>query len=232
MPEAVIVATARSPIGRANKGSLVDDPPRRPRRPDRHGAARQGARSSTRRPSRTSSSAAASRRASPASTSPASSPSSPGSTTSPASRSTATARRACRRSAWPPTRSRPARATCSSPAASRPSAASAPASPTPPRTRRVPGRRAAHARARRGRAAVVDAARGAARRLHRDGPDRRERASSTRTCRARRWTSSPSARRTAPSPTSENGFFADEITPVTLPDGTVASTRTTAPAPA
>ena len=32
MPEAVIVATARSPIGRANKGSLVDDPPRRPRR--------------------------------------------------------------------------------------------------------------------------------------------------------------------------------------------------------
>ena len=32
MPEAVIVATARTPIGRANKGSLVDVPPRRPRR--------------------------------------------------------------------------------------------------------------------------------------------------------------------------------------------------------
>ena len=30
--EAVIVATARTPIGRANKGSLVDLPPRRPRR--------------------------------------------------------------------------------------------------------------------------------------------------------------------------------------------------------
>src|SRR3979490_3388733 len=27
MPEAVIVATARTPIGRANKGSLVDVPP-------------------------------------------------------------------------------------------------------------------------------------------------------------------------------------------------------------
>ena len=34
MPEAVIVATARSPIGRAFKGSLTDDPPRRPGRPD------------------------------------------------------------------------------------------------------------------------------------------------------------------------------------------------------
>ena len=48
MPEAVIVATARSPIGRANKGSLVDC------RPDDLAAqiveavARQGARSSTR----------------------------------------------------------------------------------------------------------------------------------------------------------------------------------------
>ena len=39
--------------------------------------------------------------------------------TSPASPSTATARRRCRPSAWPPTPSRPARATCSSPPASR-----------------------------------------------------------------------------------------------------------------
>ena len=32
MPEAVIVATGRTPIGRANKGSLVELPPRRPGR--------------------------------------------------------------------------------------------------------------------------------------------------------------------------------------------------------
>ena len=43
MPEAVIVATARSPIGRASKGSLVVDPPRRPVGADRHRAAGQGA---------------------------------------------------------------------------------------------------------------------------------------------------------------------------------------------
>ena len=47
MPEAVIVATARTPIGRANKGSLVDVPPRRPRGADHRGGARQGPRSST-----------------------------------------------------------------------------------------------------------------------------------------------------------------------------------------
>ena len=49
MPEAVIVATARTPIGRAFKGSLVDVPPRRPRRPRHQGGRGQGARRSTRR---------------------------------------------------------------------------------------------------------------------------------------------------------------------------------------
>ena len=48
MPEAVIVAAARSPIGRADKGSLVGDAPRRPDRADGAGRARPGARSSTR----------------------------------------------------------------------------------------------------------------------------------------------------------------------------------------
>ena len=43
MPEAVIVATARTPIGRAIKGSLIDVPPRRPRRHHRQGRPRQGA---------------------------------------------------------------------------------------------------------------------------------------------------------------------------------------------
>ena len=53
MPEAVIVATARTPIGRANKGSLVEC------RPDDLAAtiiqagAREGAPSSTRPRSRT-----------------------------------------------------------------------------------------------------------------------------------------------------------------------------------
>ena len=61
MPEAVIVATARTPIGRANKGSLVDVPPRRPLRADHRERARQGAASSTRRRSKTSSGAAGSR---------------------------------------------------------------------------------------------------------------------------------------------------------------------------
>ena len=46
--EAVIVATARTPIGRANKGSLVDLPSRRPRPRSSQAAAREGARTSTR----------------------------------------------------------------------------------------------------------------------------------------------------------------------------------------
>ena len=53
MPEAVIVATARSPIGRANKGSLVECRPDDLAATIVEGAARQGPRSSTRRPSRT-----------------------------------------------------------------------------------------------------------------------------------------------------------------------------------
>ena len=111
MPEAVIVATARSPIGRANKGSLVD------LRPDDMAAQiidallDQGAAGRPGRRRRPDDGHAASRQVRRASTSPAWSPCWPGSTTSPASPSTATARRACRPSAWPPTRSRPARAT-------------------------------------------------------------------------------------------------------------------------
>ena len=83
MPEAVIVATARSPIGRANKGSLVD------MRPDDLAAQIVTALLAKvpqldRHRSRTSSSGAVSPPVRPASTSPASSPSSPDSTTSPA----------------------------------------------------------------------------------------------------------------------------------------------------
>ena len=51
MPEAVIVATARSPIGRAFKGSLIEVRPDDLAAHDRAGGARQGARA---RPSRAS----------------------------------------------------------------------------------------------------------------------------------------------------------------------------------
>ena len=118
MPEAVIVSTARSPIGRAGKGSLKDMRPDdlaaqmvraalakvpgstpRDHRPDpRHRPARrrvgQQPRAHRRRPE-------------------------PGWTTCQVSRSTATARAACRPPAWPSTRSRQGRATRSSPRASR-----------------------------------------------------------------------------------------------------------------
>ena len=66
--DAVIVATARSPIGRAGKGSLRDAAPGRPRRHDRARRARQGAGSSTRPTSTTCTSAAACPAASRAST--------------------------------------------------------------------------------------------------------------------------------------------------------------------
>ena len=49
--------------------------------------------------------------------------------------------------------------------------------------------------------------------------------SSSSTSPARRWTSSPSCSQDRAVANIENGFFADEITPVTLPDGTVVSTR-------
>ena len=49
MPEAVIVATARTPIGRANKGSLTECRPDDLAGLHHQGRARQGARSSTRR---------------------------------------------------------------------------------------------------------------------------------------------------------------------------------------
>ena len=138
MPEAVIVSAARSPIGRANKGSLKDFRPddltaliiqaaldKIPAL-DPHtiddlylgcglpgGESRQqhGAASST---------------------------CSTAWTTCPAPRSPATAPPRCRPPGWPSTRSRPARATSSSPPASRRSPASPRAPPTTcptPRTR-------------------------------------------------------------------------------------------------
>ena len=183
--EAVIVATARTPIGRANKGSLVD------LRPDDLAADDRQRRCSSKVPELDPADgrgrdhgAARSPPASRATTSPASSRSSPGSTTCPAPRSTATARRRCRPSAWPRTRSRRARATCSSPAG---------VEMREPLRQRAVRRRPRHAQrpqfadargAHEGAHATAASPSwtppaGAARRLHRDGPDRRERRAST-----------------------------------------------------
>ena len=212
-----------APIGRANKGSLVDVPPRRPDRHHRQGRARQGPAARPARRSRTSSSAAASRPARRATTSPASPPSSPASTTCPASPSTATARRRCRRSAWPPTPSRPARATCSSPPASRPSAATCTASPTAARTTRSsPTPRPARAE-RTGGADVVGAADGPARHLHRHGPDRRERPAQAENVGREEMDEFAALSQQRAVANQENGFFEREITPVTTPDGTVVT---------
>ena len=130
MPEAVIVSAARSPIGRANKGSLKDlrpddltaqivraaldkvpgAGPEHDRRPlPRLRPARRRVRATTWAGSSTCST---------------------GWTTCPAPRSRATAPRRCRPRGWRSTRSRPARATCSSPPASR----RCPASPRAPPT--------------------------------------------------------------------------------------------------
>ena len=119
MPEAVIVATARSPIGRAFKGSLKDE------RPDDLAAAmvHRGARqNSGLRPARTtgrawttSTWAAPSPAARPVPTWPGWSPSWPAWTTSRPPPSTASAPPACRPSGWPSTPSRPAKGTRSSP---------------------------------------------------------------------------------------------------------------------
>ena len=92
----------------------------------------------------------------------------------------------------------------------------------------VPCRAAAQRRADRGRGAAELARPArtgrAARRLHGDGPDRGERRAvqgrlARRTGRVRR-----ARRRTSPRRRSPNGFWAREITPVTLPDGTVVDT--------
>ena len=178
MPEAVIVATARTPIGRAFKGSLKD------LRPDDLAAAPCAPRStrcrrSTRDDRRPDARLRPARRASRASTWPASSPCCSATTSCPAPRSPATAPPRCRPRGWRCTRSRPARATCSSPRASSPSPATRAAAPTrcrTPRTRSSPTPRPAPGQRRGGRGDLARPPRGrpAAGRLHRDGPDGRE----------------------------------------------------------
>ena len=225
MPEAVIVATARSPIGRAYKGSLtrlrpddlaativraaldqvpaldpadIDDLLPRLRAARRRAGLQHGP--GRRDPARPT-------------------------TTCRARPSPATARRACRPPGWRSTRSRPARAMCSS----RPASSACPGSPraTPtgcpdthePRLRRGPGPyRGSGPRA---APTVARPARGRrrARHLHGDGPDRREPRAAARHCPARSSTSSAYAARTSPRRRSPTGSGQREITPVTTPAG-------------
>ena len=64
---------------------------------------------------------------------------------------------------------------------------------------------------------------GPARRLHRHGPDGRERGRVREGQPPRRWTSSPLLSQTRAVASQENGFFEREIIPVTLSDGTVVT---------
>ena len=120
MPEAVIVATGRTPIGRANKGSLVecrpDDLSRagHPRRCSRKVPQLDPADGRGRDPRLRPAGRRGGLQRRPRGRHPGRA-----ATTCPASPSTATAPRRCRPSAWPPTPSGPARATSSSPPASR-----------------------------------------------------------------------------------------------------------------
>ena len=70
---------------------------------------------------------------------------------------------------------------------------------------------------------ALDPARGPARRLHRHGPDGRERGRVREGQPRRSRTSSPCCRRPGPWRPRSNGFFEREIIPVTLADGTVVT---------
>ena len=84
----------------------------------------------------------------------------------------------------------------------------------------------AHGGGRRRRRGVARSARGrpAARRLHRDGPDRRERRAASPASAARTRTTGACASQNRAEEAIKSGFFEREIVPVTLPDGTVVST--------
>ena len=233
MPEAVIVSTARSPIGRACKGSMTSI------RPDDLTA--QIVRAAldkvppwTRTTSRTWCWAAASPAASRVQHGPRGGDLL-GWTTCPGPPSPGTAPRRCRRPGWRSTRSRPARATCSSRRVSRRSRASPRAPPTAGRTPEPAVRRGRgpHGQGRRRRrAGVARPARGRQDpgRLHRHGPDRRERGLIKDVSREDMDHFGVRSQNLAEQALA-NGFWAKDITPVTLPTAPW-SPRTTAPAPA
>ena len=141
MPEAVIVSAARSPIGRANKGSLKDLRPDDLAAHDRAGGAGQGPGARPQRHRRPLPRLRTARRRVGLQHGPHRHRPATASTTCPAPPSPATAPRRCRPPGWRSTRSRPARATCSSRPASRRCRGSSRAPPTTcptPRTRSSP----------------------------------------------------------------------------------------------
>ena len=231
MPEAVIVATARSPIGRAFKGSLRRRPPRRPRRHGHRAPPWTRSRRSTRAtiddiyvgcaeprdehggnmarriavqlglddvPAATVNRFCASSRADHADGVPRDQ-----------GRRGRRLRLGRRRVRLPVHR-----------------ASAAPASTPPrPRTRCSPTRRPAPAVRRDERDLARPARRRpAARHLHRDGPDRRERRDAVRGHPPRTRTSSRVLSQNRAEQAIKDGFFAREITPITLPDGRVVDT--------
>ena len=180
MPEAVDRFRGPLPHRPREQGIPEGAPSRRPDGHDHPGGAGQGPRPRPERRSTTCISAAACPAARPATTWRRVVAILLGYDRSPGPRSPATARRPCRPRGWRSTRSRPARATCSSPPASRPSRASPRAPPTTcptPTTRcsATPAARTDEQAAGWPGLARPPRGRRASRRLHRDGPDRRER---------------------------------------------------------
>ena len=224
MPEAVIVATARSPIGRAVKGSLIDV------RPDDLAATDHRRASWTRCPGSTRATlddlmlgcaepegeqgVNMARRVAVAL----------GWTRCRARRSTGSARRRCRPRGWPSTRSRPARAhafvsagvECVSRYPAFTGAGGGREAFVNPAVRRGAGPHRGDCRLERD---LARPARGrtAAGRLHLDGPDRGEPRHVARHQPRRSRTSSACASQNLAEKAIADGFFEREITPVTTP---------------
>ncbi len=87
-------------------------------------------------------------------------------------------------------------------------------------------RRGPHRQDRRGRRRLARPARGRRRprRLHRDGPDRRERREAARAVAREELDEFGVRSQNLAEKAIDDGFWANEITPVTTPDGTVVST--------
>ena len=105
-----------------------------------------------------------------------------------------------------------------------PSAATAPGPATPRRTTSSSRPASARPSARSAAAPTWTPPAGPARHLHRHGPDGRERRRSTTGVTREEMDECGKRSQDRAVANVENGFFAEEITPVTLPDGTVVST--------
>ena len=230
MPEAVIVSAARSPIGRAIKGSLKDVRPDDLTATIVRAALDKVPELDPTRHRRPASSAAACPAARAATTWAASSRCCSATTTCPAPRSPATAPRRCRPPGWRSTRSRPARATCSSPPASRPSPGSPRATPTASRTPRTrvfgeaeqPHRRAARRAARTG---TTRARTGQLPDVYIAMGQTAENVARLRGLSRQELDEFGVRSQNLAEKAINDGFWAREITPVTTPDGTVVCSR-------